>query len=451
MDINSCSLWFAFFVCSMIVAAFFALVCLLGSGMSGGKLKHLEESEKSLAERLYELFPLREEWVYAGHILVMGLGVLAFYCVLRWKSCLGGHSAFDVIWPPVLTLLLVYCLMEFFSALLSIAAAARLLLVTLPVFMVLSYVLFPVTMPLGWLARFINRRRMTTSEDSVASVEDEILSLVEDDEEDEEEQKQKGEEDNGEYERPGLEEDERRMIMGALKLDEVNVRRIMTPRVEVTGVEYVEDRPLADFVACAKQAIVTSGHSRIPVFKKTIDNVIGVVYSKDLLDVSKLASADLLIHRNPLFIPESKNIGDLLGEFQQAKIHLAVVVDEYGGMAGIVTFEDVLETLVGDIKDEYDFAEGNLEPREMADGHLLCDARVPIASINYALDTDIAENGDFDTLGGFITYSEGRIPKAGEEFDASPLHVKVCKADHRKLIEVEISRLDSENNREKSQ
>ena len=128
-----------------------------------------------------------------------------------------------------------------------------------------------------------------------------------------------------------------------------------------------------------------------------------------------------------------------------------MVVDEYGGMAGIVTFEDVLETLVGDIKDEYDFAEGNLEPREMTEGHLLCDARVPVASINYALDTEIAENGDFDTLGGFITYSEGRIPKAGEEFDAPPLHVKVMKADHRKLIEVEVSKIEADNNREKNQ
>ena len=445
---STCTRWFACFVISLLAAAFFALVCLLGGSMSGGKLKHLEENERALSDRLYELFPLKEEWVYAGHILVMGLGVLAFYCVHRWKG-LTNYTAFNHVWPPVLTLLLVYCLMEFFSALLSISAAARLLLVTLPIFKVLSWLLFPVTLPMGALARFINRRRMSADEDSVASVEDEILSLVEDDEEDEEEQN--GEDDGGEVERPGLEEDERRMIMGALKLDEVNVRRIMTPRVEVTGVEYIEEHPLEEFVTSAKQAIVTSGHSRIPVYKKTIDNVIGVVYSKDLLDVSKLESAEKLIHRNPLFIPESKNIGDLLGEFQQAKIHLAVVVDEYGGMAGIVTFEDVLETLVGDIKDEYDFAEGNLEPREMSEGHLLCDARVPVASINYALDTEIAENGDFDTLGGFITYSEGRIPKTGEEFDAPPLHVKVLKADHRKLIEVEVSRLDSDNNREKNQ
>ena len=445
---SPCTRWFAYFVISLLAAAFFALICLLGGSMSGGKLKHLEENERDLADRLYELFPLREEWVYAGHILVMGLGVLAFYCVLRWKNGLAAYTTFSLIWPPVLTLLLVYCLMEFFSALLSISATARLLLVTLPVFKALSWLLFPVTMPMGALARFINRRRITADEDGVASVEDEILSLVEDDEDEEE---QKGEEDGGDYERPGLEEDERRMIMGALKLDEVNVRRIMTPRVEVTGVEYVEERPLEEFVASAKQAIVDSGHSRIPVYKRTIDNVIGVVYSKDLLDVSKLESADKLIHRNPLFIPESKNIGDLLGEFQQAKIHLAVVVDEYGGMSGIVTFEDVLETLVGDIKDEYDFAEGNLEPREMAEGRLLCDARVPVASINNALDTEIAENGDFDTLGGFITYSEGRIPKAGEEFDAPPLHVKVIKADHRKLIEVEISRLESEDNLEKNQ
>lgn len=434
MDSGPYNLWFCAFALSVFLMELLAMVCRKATGMSGGKLKHLEDYDPDLFEKLDELYPLHEEWVFAGRLCYIVFLILSMFCLLKWRSVTAaGDSSFVF---PIAAVLVAFVLSELIAATLGIAATARMLLFFLPIFMFFSYIFFPLTMPLGGIARYIKRKRVTKKTDSVATVEDEILSLVEDETDAED-----GEQSDNANDRIQLDDDEKRMIVGALELDDVNVRRIMTPRVEITGVEYDAKRPLEEFVADARQAIVDSGHSRIPVYQGTIDNVIGVVYSKDLLNPAMTGNIESLLHSSPLFIPVSKNIGDLLGEFQQSKIHLAIVVDEYGGTAGIVTFEDVLETLVGDIKDEYDTAEGNLEPRKVADDVYLCDARVLISRLNRLLDTEIPEDDDFDTLGGFITSSLGRIPSTGEELEVPPLKVSVKNADKRRLIEVEVSPL----------
>ncbi len=434
MESGPYNLWFAVFALSVFLMELLAMVCRKASGMSGGKLKHLEDYDPDLFEKLDELYPLHEEWVYAGRLCYVAFLILSMFCLLRWRAELTDANA--NLGVPIAAVLVAFVLTELIDSTLGIAATARMLLFFLPIFMFFSYVFFPLTMPLGGIARYIKRKRVTKKTDSVATVEDEILSLVEDEADDED-----GEPNENANDRIQLDDDEKRMIVGALELDDVNVRRIMTPRVEITGVEYDAKCPVEEFVANARQAIVDSGHSRIPVYQGTIDNVIGVVYSKDLLNPARTGDIQSLLHSSPLFIPVSKNIGDLLGEFQQSKIHLAIVVDEYGGTAGIVTFEDVLETLVGDIKDEYDTAEGNLEPRKVGEDVYLCDARVLISRINRLLDTEIPEDDDFDTLGGFITSSLGRIPSSGEELEVPPLKVVVKSADKRRLIEVEVSHL----------
>ncbi|MBQ7649608.1 MAG: HlyC/CorC family transporter [Victivallales bacterium] len=440
MDSGPYNLWFAAFALSVFIMELLAMVCRKASDMSGGKLKHLEDYDPSLFEKLDELYPLREEWVCAGRLCYIAFLIMSMFTLLKWRGLLESDACLGL---PLAAVLLSFVLTELISLTLGIAATARMLLFFLPIFMFFSYIFFPLTMPLGGIARYIKRKRVTRKTDSVATVEDEILSLVEDEADSEDGEKSE----SGNY-RIQLDDYEKRMIVGALELDDVNVRRIMTPRVEITGVEYEPKRPVEEFVANARQAIVESGHSRIPVYQGTIDNVIGVVYSKDLLNPARTGDIDSLLHSSPLFIPVSKNIGDLLGEFQQSKIHLAIVVDEYGGTAGIVTFEDVLETLVGDIKDEYDTAEGNLEPRKIDDDVYLCDARVLISRINRLLDTEIPEDEDFDTLGGFITSSLGRIPLTGDVLEVPPLKVTVRNADKRRLIEVEVSILKQKEKEE---
>ena len=231
-----------------------------------------------------------------------------------------------------------------------------------------------------------------------------------------------------------IQEDERRMILGAFALDQTFVHEIMTPRVDVNGVE--ENCSIAD----VRKAIVSSGHSRLPLYRNSIDHVLGIIYAKDLLDEERLKrvkSPDLA--HPPVFIPETKNIGDLLEEFRQSTNHFAIVLDEYGGTAGIVTFEDILEEIVGDIQDEYDDEEELLEVQAQPDGNFVVDGRIPIWEINELLDIDISEEEDYDTLGGYLSTHLGRIPKQGEDIDTGILNAHIVEANPRRVVKVKIS------------
>ena len=407
--------------------------------MSGGKLKFLEDVNPRLYEKLEPLFPLREEWLYAGRFAAVLFGICGTISLCLWVTAVGGLQGtnwYRLALKPVCVIVGICIVLELMGTLLTVTASARVLLIFIPVFKTLGYVLFFWTMPMAALSRKIARHRISSMDEGgeVPTVEDEILSLVE------------GETTTAQSNAavPDLEDDEKRMIVGALELDEITVRRIMTPRVEVVGVPYTEAMAVSDFVRDAREAIVSSGHSRIPVYSGTIDNVIGVVYSKDLLDDEKIADITQAFHRNPLFIPVSKNIGDLLQEFRQNKIHLAIVVDEYGGTAGIVTFEDVLETLVGDIKDEYDNAEGSLELEEVSPGVYVCDARTPVALANKIMDVEIPEDKEYDTIGGYLSAVTGRIPVPGEIINTGILQITVKKADSRRVIEVELTAVKEE-------
>lgn len=429
------------FIVSVILAAFLTMICLEIGKMSGGKLKFLEEANKKLSDKLDEVFPLREEWIFAGRIAVIICSIAAVVSLSLWWDAIhtaapAGQHIYSALWIPVTTIVVVYCLMEIASSLMSTTASAKLLLFSIPLLKATSCIFFPITFPLAALSRFVTRKRISKiNDDEGPSVEDEILSLVEGESQPE-----------NTSTIPDLQEDEKRMIVGALELDEINVRRIMTPRVDVTGVEYFPDMKLEDFVSEARNAIIESGHSRIPVYTDTIDNVIGIIYSKDLLDKNKVADFSSLVHPHPLFIPVSKNIGDLLEEFRQSKIHLAIVVDEYGGTAGIVTFEDVLETLVGDIKDEYDFAEGNMELKELKPGLFLCNGRTPINLVNKVMDIDIPDDEEYDTIGGYISTEIGRIPTQGETIKTPAVNAFIKTADNRRAIELELSKPDNNAN-----
>lgn len=432
-------LWLWAFGASVFLVALLILVCLEAGRMSGGKLKFLEDVNPRLYEKLDEIFPLHEEWLYAGRFAAVIFGISGALSLCCWVTKAGGFTAENWYWlalKPAGIIVGICIVLEIMGTLLTVTASARVMLIFIPVFKTLGYVLFFWTLPMAALSRRIARHRISSQDEGgeVHTVEDEILSLVEGE--------TTSEQSNAAV--PDLEDDEKRMIVGALEMDEVTVRRIMTPRVEVIGVPYSEEMSVSDFVRDAREAIVTSGHSRIPVYSGTIDNVIGVVYSKDLLDAEKTSDISKVFHRNPLFIPVSKNIGDLLEEFRQNKIHLAIVVDEYGGTAGIVTFEDVLETLVGDIKDEYDNAEGSLDLEEVSPGVYVCDARTPVALANKIMDVEIPEDKEYDTIGGYLSAFTGRIPVPGEVINTGILQITVRKADSRRVIEVELTAVKEE-------
>ena len=215
-----------------------------------------------------------------------------------------------------------------------------------------------------------------------------------------------------------LEEDEREMLRGVVALDETLAREIMAPRIDIVAVEVNET------IDDALRLIVERGFSRIPLFDETIDNVVGIIYAKDLLRVLTEGRKPALrdIARPAFFIPESKRVDELLADLKRSKVHIAIVVDEYGGTAGLVTIEDLLEEIVGEIQDEYDREETPIE--RVNDGEAIIDARVSIDSLRELFGFE-TEDEDYDTVGGFVYHHLGKVPVAGDEVRVDGLKLRV--------------------------
>ena len=200
-----------------------------------------------------------------------------------------------------------------------------------------------------------------------------------------------------------LESDQKDMIRGVVELSDTMVKEVMVPRIDTIflSVEMNQDEML--------EKIAESGHSRFPVYKDTIDNVIGILYVKDLLrTLVKHESIQMqTILRKPFFVPESKRIDDLLRDMRRKRVHIAVAVDEYGGVSGIVCMEDIIEEIVGDIQDEFDNEREDI--LQIGEGVYLCDARLNLEDLAEELKLDLPVN-DFDTLGGFVFDLFGKIP-----------------------------------------
>ena len=200
-----------------------------------------------------------------------------------------------------------------------------------------------------------------------------------------------------------LNEEKQDMIQGVEDLSKTSVKEVMIPRIDV------------DFISSDIQRdelfskIISTGHSRFPVYTDSIDNVIGVLYVKDLLKVfAENSNLDLLkIIRKPYFVPETKRIDSLLREFKRHHLHIAIAIDEYGGISGIVTMEDIIEEIVGDIQDEFDKENEDIIP--VSTNIWMCDARVNLDDLNETLDSDFP-NEDFDSLGGFVFDLFGKVP-----------------------------------------
>jgi len=228
-------------------------------------------------------------------------------------------------------------------------------------------------------------------------------------------------------------EAEKEMIESVIELADTRVDEVMTPRTEVVAVPKDAD------LNTVLETICTKGHSRIPVFDETIDTILGVLYAKDLLQHRGNAPLDLTaIMRRGLFIPESKLVRDLLREFQEQKVHIAIVLDEYGGTAGLVTIEDILEELVGEISDEYDKA-APAGLKRIDENTVEVDARMRIDDLNDQLDIELPEDGDFETIGGFVFSRAGKIPKVGERFEHDNIKVHVVGAEPRRITRVRLT------------
>ncbi|TCW60068.1 hemolysin family protein [Treponema sp. J25] len=230
-----------------------------------------------------------------------------------------------------------------------------------------------------------------------------------------------------------LESDKQDMIRGVVELSETTVKEVMVPRIDTVFIAL--DSPFEEML----EKIAESGHSRFPVYKDTIDNVIGILYVKDLLrQLVKNKHAPFPIQdilRRPFFVPETKRIDDLLRELRRKRVHIAVVVDEYGGVSGIVCMEDIIEEIVGDIQDEFDNEREDLI--QLGEGVYLCDARINLEDLSEELGIPLPTE-DFDTLGGFVFDLFGKIPVKYEKATYEGHDFIIQEMEGHKILTVKV-------------
>jgi len=225
-----------------------------------------------------------------------------------------------------------------------------------------------------------------------------------------------------------IEQDERQMIHSVFQFSDTLVREVMIPRIDVLALD------VATTLSEAHMAVVENGYSRIPIYDHTVDNIIGLLYAKDLLaaqnnDEENPILRDML--RKPFFVPETKKIDALLPELQGQRMHMAIVVDEYGGMAGVVTLEDLVEELIGEVQDEYDLEE-DIPFKQTGEHEYLVQGRIDIDDLNRKLQTDI-DGGDSDTLAGYIFEQLGRVPVLGESIEVNGFMLEVHQVVERQI------------------
>jgi CBS domain containing-hemolysin-like protein len=225
------------------------------------------------------------------------------------------------------------------------------------------------------------------------------------------------------------------MIRNVLDFKDLTGLDVMVPRIKMTAIEV--ETPLTEIL----DLVTREGHSRYPVYAQRIDNVVGVLYAKDLFPLMRsdgLARTRLrdLMHAPVNFVPDGQRVSTILRDMRSRRQHLAILVDEFGGVSGLVTLEDLLERIVGDIRDEYDREEAPIQ--DIGQGRLLADASVSLADLSTYLGTEIEVDADVGSLGGLITHELGRVPSAGEQVSASGLEFIVRESDARRIIKVEI-------------
>ena len=328
-------------------------------------------------------------------------------------------------WSPVLgsfafAAILLWVFTSVISAAVARYASASLLAGTLPALRVLDITLRPLTVPAELVDEAV--KRLVGANLVEDEAEEDLLRSIEDTER-----------------QGGIDASSAQMMENVVEFSDTLVASIMTPRTEIEGLEYTDD------LAAIRSFIHEEGHSRVPVYEESLDHVVGVLYVKDLVrwigaDVRDFKLRPLL--RQPIRVPETKRVSDLLREFQRGKVHMAIVVDEYGGTAGLVTIEDVLEEIVGEIRDEHDTPEAGDQPlREIAGGMVEAEGRCPIADVNARLELHLPEDEGFDTIAGFVLSVLGRVPETGATFESHGVRVRVLAATPTAVKRVAMERV----------
>ncbi len=235
-----------------------------------------------------------------------------------------------------------------------------------------------------------------------------------------------------------LEQEEQKMIVSIFRLGDTLVREIMVPRIDILALDV--NTPIEQTMDVLKK----SGHSRVPIFRDSVDNILGLLYAKDLLGIWREGKREVSLsdHLRPAyFVPEAKKVDELLAELQAKRIHMAIVVDEYGGVAGLVTLEDIVEEIVGEIRDEYDHAE-ELVYQAINDDEYLFQGRIDLDDFNDIMGTKLP-NSEADTLSGLIYSRIGRVPTTGDNVQIEGLQLTVEQVSGQRIRKVRAQRMTS--------
>ncbi|NQZ56429.1 MAG: HlyC/CorC family transporter [Lentisphaeraceae bacterium] len=404
-----------------IIAIWLDALCAAINSLSGGYIRSLEEDRTKNAEKW-----LKEQNEYSinlralSYVSSIGFTCICYNKILDSQELLFRDQQLQDVKQLGLFLLLIFLFLVLKETLGGIWFSYyryNLLRFSLPIIDILRLALKPYELLLLHSYNSAHKQDDSAADaQAEVSAENEILSLVEDDE--------KGE----------LEEDERRMIKGVFDLNDKIAREAMTPRVDVKAVE------LSISISEAHKAFVSTNFSRLPVYKEKIDAIVGVIFARDFLDTVKVENSNLpKIMHNVHRVEENTPLDELLESFKKTQNHMAIVVDQYGGTSGIITIEDILEEIVGEIMDEFDDAAEEYNVALDDEGNLTSDARASIDLINERLQgPQLAEEEDYDTIGGYIYSEVSRIPLAGERIELKDYFAVILDADERSIISLKL-------------
>ena len=410
------SLWIALAVC--LLSGYFAACNIAIKTFSRARLMDRLE-ERGQQARFDPFIRRRANLILMTGTLRIGLNLLALLVALHYFEITYPHLGWLVC--NGLALLFTGVMVSVFSVAIPVSVARyqgeRLLTGSIPFLNACLAVIWPVAAGLHLLDPLVRRIFGETTQGDSSQLSDEILSVVE-------EHGNMGEVDQGQKE----------MLEAVVEFPSTTVGQIMTPRTDVHGIEVELG------LDQVRSAVLGYGHSRIPIYEESLDHIIGVLYVKDLIEfIGNDRSFELRkIVRDALMVPESKPVKELLAEFKAKKVHMAIVLDEYGGTAGLVTIEDILEEIVGEIHDEYEPTEETPHIDRVDDHTVEVDARVYIYDLNDELELELPEDEDYDTVGGFVFSTLGHIPEAGEGFDFEGVRFTVTAAERTKVSRVRL-------------
>lgn len=427
------ALWLA--LAAALIGCYFAAVAIALRTFNRGKLAELLE-DAGKADRMHIFMQRLNAFTLVAGMLRSTLSLAVILAALHFFS---HHTTLSLLWQYLAAFAVSGVLVSIFMVAIPVSWARyhpeHLLSISMPTLNFCLALFLPIAKAMHFfdpIVRRISGADIITNDQDAAT--EEVMSVVED------------HETTGKVDRA-----QREIIEAVFDLPNTTADQIMTPRTDIEGLEV---NATIDEIT---QHVMEEGHSRIPIYEDNLDHIVGLLYVKDLIPYlpgsNGKALADFTLRsvlREAMMVPETKSVQELLAEFRARQVHIAIVLDEYGGTAGLVTIEDILEELVGDIQDEYELDEESPDVKAVDINTADVDARVHVDDLNDQLDIDLPESEDYDTVGGFVVSQLGHIPEPGEIVETDGVRLTVTAAEKTKVTTVRVEKLDEESTTEDS-